>query len=133
LRQAGEFSPVTPVYSTNKTVHHNITEILFELIALVVIGTDCTGSCKVSWTVNVDPYRKLASNTLVQHFHDFICPTNLSAYPHDPCNDKHKNAVKCNSIWYKSMWATRHTIHDFTIRGSTLRSKSLDGSCEVVS
>jgi hypothetical protein len=65
LRQAGGFSPVTPVYSTNKTVHHDITEILLK----VALNT--------SWTVNVDPYRKLASNTLVQHFHDFICPTNL--------------------------------------------------------
>jgi hypothetical protein len=55
------FSPGTPVSYTNKIDCHDITKILlkvamlytspwvrFELTTLVVIGTDCIGSCK-SW------------------------------------------------------------------------------------
>jgi ketosteroid isomerase-like protein len=54
------FSLGTPVSSTNSTDCHNITEILlkvvlntirtgFELTTIVVIGTDCTGSCKSNY------------------------------------------------------------------------------------
>jgi hypothetical protein len=80
LRQVGGFSLGPPVSSTNKTDRHDITEILFkmlywvhlswagfELATLIVIGTDCIGSCKsnyhaitattapgLKWEINMD-------------------------------------------------------------------------------
>jgi hypothetical protein len=41
LRQVGGFSPGTPVSSTNKTCHHNITEILLK-VALKTITLTLT-------------------------------------------------------------------------------------------
>jgi hypothetical protein len=67
LAACGWFSLGTPVSSSNKTDHHVIAEILlkvalntitlppklkfvwFELTALVVIGTDCTGNWKSNY------------------------------------------------------------------------------------
>jgi hypothetical protein len=61
---SGGFSPGTPVCSTNKTDHHDIIDILltvglntltllqlgsFKFTTLVLIGTDCTGSCKSNY------------------------------------------------------------------------------------
>jgi hypothetical protein len=49
------FSSGTPVSCTNKTDHYDITEILlkvaqFELATLVMIDTNCTGSCNSTTT-----------------------------------------------------------------------------------